>query len=507
MTSTAQERTEDPAEQAFTIPARSTRGWVLGVTGRQLCSLALALSLVVGGIYVHYWWSVLPSILLAGVLVILTWVPLGGRKLGDWVPIMVSFGIRRARRWTVYRGGPFAPGGLSVCMDLPGSLTGCEWVYATGPDGVSVIGLVRDRVAKTLTACLPTYGSAFALEESSVQAARLDDWESVLDSFADPDSGLVRWQLLIRSRPDSGNRAQRYFAEHATDRDSRTARSLQQLNAAAAPDAQRHEVYVVVTYSIDRLHADLAGSKDKDADAIAMVVEQLVEMEHAIREAQIRVDADGWMSPARYAAVIKSQFDPESLPLFDLQAATGQSFDERNAGPTGADTSWEYYLHESGISQTVWVHDLPRRVVHRNWLAPLLQQNTVRRTVSIVAEPFSEERAQRHIATEEAERAGNEMIRARLGFGATARSVAEERGVAQIAAEMTTGSPLMRYHMFVTVTAADVGALRRDMVTIRRRLTRAHCHGMPLYGEMDQAFYAGALPLARGLAPMRGLIG
>ncbi|UVS77330.1 hypothetical protein [Actinokineospora sp. UTMC 2448] len=64
-----------------------------------------------------------------------------------------------------------------------------------------------------------------------------------------------------------------------------------------------------------------------------------------------------------------------------------------------------------------------------------------------------------------------------------------------------------RYPMFVCVTAPDLDRLRRAVSSVRRRLTRIKCSAMPLYGEQDQAFFAAALPLARGLSPMRGLTG
>jgi hypothetical protein len=60
--------------------------------------------------------------------------------------------------------------------------------------------------------------------------------------------------------------------------------------------------------------------------------------------------------------------------------------------------------------------------------------------------------------------------------------------------------------MFVTVTAADQDALQRDVRLVRRQLSRSGCESVVLFGEQDQAFAAGALPLAYGLAPMRGVL-
>jgi len=43
------------------------------------------------------------------------------------------------------------------------------------------------------------------------------------------------------------------------------------------------------------------------------------------------------------------------------------------------------------------------------------------------------------------------------------------------------------------------------VLSVQRRLTKSGCQSMVLYGEQDQAFFAAALPLARGLTPLRGL--
>jgi hypothetical protein len=46
--------------------------------------------------------------------------------------------------------------------------------------------------------------------------------------------------------------------------------------------------------------------------------------------------------------------------------------------------------------------------------------------------------------------------------------------------------------------------LDRDVRAVKRILSRAGCEAISLTGEQDQAFAAGALPLARGLKPARG---
>lgn len=86
----------------------------------------------------------------------------------------------------------------------------------------------------------------------------------------------------------------------------------------------------------------------------------------------------------------------------------------------------------------------------------------------------------------------------------TAREDEEARAVEQIDREQAAGHVRYRYAVLVTVTADSPEQLRHDVRAVRRVLGRCGCQAVVLYGEQDQAFVAGALPLARGLKPMRG---
>src|ERR1700754_3765674 len=162
----------------------------------------------------------------------------------------------------------------------------------------------------------------------------------------------------------------------------------------------------------------------RDDDAIGVVVvERLTDLQRQILEARIPVR--GWLSPAHYAAAIHIAFDPDSLPLYDLHATDEHALDPRAAGPSATERHWRWYQHDSGMSSTVWVHELPRRPVHANWLAPLLQQTDVRRTVSLVVEPLSPARAERSINNQRLAAAGSIYMKQRHGLVVDARTQKE----------------------------------------------------------------------------------
>nr|WP_189061566.1 SCO6880 family protein [Longimycelium tulufanense] len=438
-------------------------------------------------------------------LVFLAFRRIGGRYVTEWVRPVLAVMWSRVKRDHVYRGAVFGPSSLQHRMDLPGDLANIRMISAVAPDGQSRIGLCVDTQAKTVTAALLTQGTPFILEESAEQEARLAEWEAVMESTCDRDSAIARWQLLFRSMPDSTNLAQSYYAENVTDRDGLPGKALYELVAKAAPAAQRHEVFWVVAFDLKRLAADIKATGGDDKAIGVIVVERLVELERQIAEARIPVK--GWLPPGQYASVIHTQYDPDSLPLYDLQSSEQGELDPRAAGPSATERRWDTFLHDSAVSSTLWVHEMPRRPVKANWLAPLLQQSDVRRSISLVVEPLSPEMAERSISNQQLAAAGNIYVKQRHGFLVDARTQKELDAARRLDDEYADGAGYFRYSMFVTITAPNADRLRRSVTAVRRRLTRIRCASMVLYGEQDQAFAAGALPLARGLSPMRGVTG
>jgi hypothetical protein len=505
-------------EPTYTFPPRRTSG-VIGKVGLgQLITVVIAIALpwlgVQSGSLVAF-----VLLLVAGIgLVGLAFWRIGGRYSVEWVRPLSAAVWSRMRGSAMYRGAVFGPSSLAHRMDLPGDLAGARMISAPHPDGRARVGLVLDEAQGTVVAALLTEGTPIVLEELAEQHGRLQDWESVMESTCDPDSGIARWQLLFRSMPDATNAAQRYFLDRAargngpggnpagpgTD-GGLAQQALRELVSQAAPASQRHEVIFAVAFDLDRLAPEVKASGGDDEAVGVVVVERLMELQRQISDARIPVR--GWLSPGHYAAFVHSQFDPESLPLYDLQSSGEHEMDPRTAGPSATERHWRYYLHDSAVSSTVWVHELPRRPVKANWLALLLQQSEVRRSVSLVAEPMQPSRAERSINNQRLAAAGTIYAKHRHGLIIDSRTRKELAAAEQLDEDLAEGAGYFRYSMFVACTAPDTERLRRAVTSVRRRLTRSRCMSMPLYGEQDQAFFAAALPLARGLSPMRGLTG
>ncbi|MGW5049738.1 SCO6880 family protein [Actinokineospora sp. NPDC004072] len=492
-------------DKEYTFPPRRTNGVIGKATLGQMTAVVTGIALpwlgVQSGSIVAF------ALLLAagGLLVWFSFMRVGGRQVTEWARPATAAVWSRVFRTGAYRGAVFGPDSLTQQMDLPGDLAGLRMLSAPNPDGRARVGLVLDEQRGTATAVLLTEGTPIILEESSEQAGRLADWESVMESTCDEDSAIARWQLLFRSMPDATNLAQEYYLDRVVDREWLPAQVLRELVATAAPAAQRHEVFFAVSFDLRRLAAEIKATGGGDDAIGVVVVERLADLQRQIVEARIPVR--GWLSPTHLAAVIHTQFDPDSLPLYDLHASQKHEVDPRTAGPSASQRHWQAYVHDSAVSSTVWVHELPRRPVTANWMAPLLQQSDVRRSISLVVEPMPPSRAERSINNQRLAAAGSIYMKQRHGLIVDARTEKEYAAAQRLDDELSDGAGYFRYSMFVCVTAPDPDQLRRAVSSVRRRLTRIRCSSMVLYGEQDQAFFAAALPLARGLAPMRGLTG
>jgi len=495
----------------FLFPPRSSRGAVLGFAWSQIFLVVAGIIAAVVGLNlltVGHRGTGAAAFAACGLLVTLGLLRLKGRRITEWAPIIAGALLQSWSGQNQYRGGPF--GANPDHLDLPGPAAGYRWLTATAADGTTQVGLLHHRRERTVTAALVCYGANFILADRDVQDRRLTDWSLVLQILGSEyaDAGLVRWSLMSRTVPDTGNRAQRYLINKAVDTSSVAYQSLAELTAAAAPAAQRHETLLAVVFDVAKLSGEITDAGGTDAAIAAVVLDRLGGIEAAVTEAG--VSTGGWLSPRAYAALIRTQFDPDDQEAVDLRsgardAGAPAGVEPRLAGPVAARTvGWNTYQHDSAYSRTLWVAQMPRQAVTGTWLTPLYTRTTCRRTVTLVAQPVPAALAQLASRRDKVARAGDEVTQRKLRLVRTAREDDEARAVEQIDREQARGHVRHRYALLVTVTAKDVKALDRDVRAVKRLLSRAGCESVSLAGEQDQGFLAGALPLARGLKPMRG---
>ncbi|WP_433616702.1 SCO6880 family protein [Dactylosporangium sp. CA-139114] len=504
----------------FTFPPRSTRGAVLGFTWSQIGGVVVGLICAMIGINLlaaGHKWAAIAMFGAAVLLIVLALLRLKGRRVTEWLPVIAGALVQKATRQDRYRGGIFAANGGDL-LDLPGAAAGYRWLTAVAADGVTQVGLLHHRTEKTVTAALACTGGNFVLADPDDQTRRLTDWAQALNILGSEyaDSGLVRWSLSTRTVPDTGNHAQRYLATRAVETSSTAYRSLAELTAAAAPSGQRHDTFLVVVFDIARMSGEIDAAGGTDTAIGVVILERLAGL--AATAAEAGVSTHGWLSPRRYAAVRRTQWDPADQEAVDLRGGTttghagtptepgvAPGVEPRLAGPLAAETvGWDTYRHDSGLSPTLWVAQMPRQPVGGTWLTPLYTRGSGRRTVTLTAQPVPAALAQLAARRDQVAAAGDEVTKRKLRLVRTAREDEEAKAVLQIDREQAAGHVRYRYQLLITVTADTPDELDRHTRAAKRVLSRAGCEAVTLYGEQDQAFVAGALPLGRGLKPLRG---
>lgn len=499
---------ERPRE--FVYPPRPTAGVIGRFSGIDVAFFTVAVLLMVIGFRVlSEGWGYSVALWCVAALLALTPLPRpAGRSLTHFLRPALGAVRDKITGRGVYRGAAFAPDELLHRMDLPGDLAGLRMVSVPARDGVTRIGLIVDESNKkrrTATAAALTFSESMLTADEATRAIRMDGWESVLESFCQRKSGIGRWQLMLRTAPDVVNQAARHLDTNASPMVSSglALANARMLVTGPAAAAERHEVYIVIEFDLEELAGEIERlDKHWSDDAIgAAVRDQLLEIEEDLRGEKIQ--SPGWLRPGQYATLIRTQLDPDSLPLYDMTADPRRDMDERLAGPAATERSWKFFRHDSAVSQTMWVHELPRRTVGAGWLRPVLTQTGVRRTVTLVAEPMDAITAQRQVQRQAINADSAVHFKASKQLFVSARSRRESRAAQQQDEALSAGDGMFRYHMFVTVTAPDEAVLSRQVLAVRRRLTKAFCESVVLYGEQDQAFFAAVLPLARGLTPLR----
>jgi hypothetical protein len=498
----------------FEFPPRSSRGAVLGFTWSQIGMVVAGLIATVVGLNLLAFNKPAAIGMFALGLLLITFglLRFKGRRITEWTPVVIAALIQRWTRQHQFRGAPYGANTVGEHLELPGPAAAYRWLPAIAADGTTEIGLLHHRKEKTVTAALLCFGSNLILADSDVQTQRLTDWAQVLNILGSEyaDAGLIRWAVTARAVPDSGNRAQRFLIHRAVNTTSAAYESLAELTAAAAPAAQRHEIHLSVVFDVARLSGEIADAGGTDTAIATVILDRLTGIEAAVAEAG--VTTGGWLSPRGYAAVIHTQFDPDDQEVVDLRGSTPAGGGRtpagvapRLAGPVAARTlGWHTYQHDSGYSRTLWVAQMPRQQVPPTWLTPLYMRTTCRRSVTLVAQPVPAQLAALATRREKVAKAGDDLTKRKLRLVQTAAEREEARAVEQIDAEQARGHVRYRYALLVTVTAASEKDLDRDVRAVKRILSRSGCEAVSLAGEQDQAFLAGALPLARGLKPMRG---
>ncbi len=429
------------------------------------------------------------------------WPVSDNRTLEQVLPVALGWMFRHNRkqvRWTT--GAPLTgrTRRADVQPDMPPTLDGVSIIAApvTGGD----LGIIHDAREGSYAAVISVRGRSFALLDQDAKARLLEQWADVLAGSGREGSPIRRLQWLERAVPDPGDAIGQYLREAiALPHTSTAVRSYLQLVEDAGPTTQNHETFVVV--QIDKVKAARAirqagGGND---GACAVLARETYSLASRLQGADL--DVVGLLTPRLLAQSIRISFDPQArrvISMRNVNEPDSTGVDPAQAWPTAVDAHWSHYHTDSAYHVTYWIAEWPRNDVGPDFMAPLLLQTWVQRTVSVTLEPVPPMKAQREVESARTVDIADADIRQRHGFLPTMRRQREQEAVVRREEELADGHADIRFSGYITVSGDSLDALEIASGEIEQQASQARLVLRRLGGIQDLAF-TYTLPLGRGL--------
>lgn len=477
-------------------------GFLMGLRGSQIIVLVSAAVVCILALHV-------PQPALAAGLAFLvalsgvggSFYPVGGRTPEQWAPLVGSFLLARFRgqhRFTSVAPLTGRTRAAEPSLDQPEILAGITVIAA--PVSGGELGVIKDATTGTYAAVISVRGRSFALLDQHAKARLLDEWADVIAGLGREGSPVSRMQWIERTVADTGDGPNQYLREAmAIPRQSSPAASYMQLVDEAGPVSQHHETFVVVQIDAARGRRQVKQAGGGDDGACTVLAREA----HGVATRLIGADLEvmGLLTPRLVAEVIRVAYDPAARRRIvrrgvDDPEMAGVTPDQ--AWPQATHTSWDTYRTDSAVHATYWCAEWPRIDVGPDFLAPLLLQTWVQRSVSVTLEPVSALRAQREVEHARTTDLADAEIREKAGFLTTMRRQREEENVARREQELADGHADVRFSGYITVTAADLDELEVACAEIEQQAGQARLVLRRMSAEQDIAF-TYTLPLCRGL--------
>ena len=499
------------------------RGLVGGLRTAQVAVIGFTLALVI----VLLQLSRSAAMVFVVLLVVLAaagicFAPLAGRTAEEWTPVVVAWALGGGRRGRRYR-SPVPTRGRSgraratsrngdrsnhdshehpppEPVTLPPELAGL--VLLAAPLRGEDVGIVKDARAKTYTGVIAVRVRSFGLLDQGEQERRLAGWGSVLAGLARENSAVRRLQWIERTVPSDGDQIARYLQE---ERDvtvplaTSSVASYIELVESAGSVTQDHELFVALQVDAKKAWRQVKRLGRGDQGAVALLLRELETLAERLVAADVQVQ--GALRPRMLARAIRDAYDPYGRTYRNRLATLDPSragVDPAHAWPLAADGSWATYRTDSALHATYWVAQWPRIDVGATFLAPLLMQTNVLRSVSTVMEPVAPSVAIRKVEAARTTDIADEQTRARTGFMTTARKRLQQDATLRREEELADGHAEFRFAGYVTVSASDPDTLERSCAEVEHAAQQARLELVRLYGQQAEGF-TFTLPLGRGL--------
>lgn len=486
-------------EPTYAFGPRDRGALLLGMRLPQLLLIAIGVaSALLGFLAADANGGLVGLSILAGTAV-LAWFPIQGRPIVDWARPVLNHLYARITDQATYLGGPWAlhaPAELRSKLTLPGVGHRLK-VRAFDTSRHGDVAVIRD--GRRWTAVLEVVAPAYPLADRATQQERVSAWGTLLAQLGQEGSRLAAMQWLERTIPDSGRGLDDWWREQGWGK-SPSADAYAKLIESAGPAATRHETFLVVSIDERRCRRAIRSAGGGPDGTAKVLMNELSWIESGLRRCDVQVV--GWLGPRDLGRVIRTQYDPAATMGIDKRGATdnlGRDVALSAAGPMAAKASFSQYRSDTGFHAVYWVAAWPRMQVQAAWLYPLLVLGGVRRTISLTAEPVPPSKSFREVRSAKVQKRTEEAHKERLGQVESALDDEEHEALLRRERELVLGHVEYRFTGFVTVTASSEAELEEACSEVEQAAVRSVLEIRRVFGEQDQAFVAGALPLAKGV--------
>ena len=491
------------------------RGVLLGLSGGQLAALggAGALALLALHVLPGTWAGVMScAIAIAGGTAAL--MPVAGRPLEAWLPLVAGYGWRRLRGRHRFSSRAHLWGHLvrvredGAVLDVlppedrPLCLRDLRLLEVDTGDRQQPVGVIGHARRHTFGGILRVQGGPFHLLDDCGQASAVRAWASILAGYALGSSPVSRLQWIERTMPEDAHQLERHLQESSI-RDAPT--PALRVCADAIADVRRshvrHERLLTLQVDARRAWRQVlqAGGGSSERSACALLVRELAQLGERLEAAGITVEEA--LGPRAIAEVIRSSYEPDTRPR--LRVIHGDGSDAgphpHNAWPHQTEEGFSHFrVGPSSIHATYHVREWPRIEVGPGFLAPLFGA-ACRRTVSMTLEPVPAARATRELRQALAGDVSDGTLREKAGWLPSFRRRREEENVLRAERELADGHASFRFSAYVSVSASNTNELEAACAEVQQAAGLAHLELERLDAQQELAF-TYTLPLCEGLA-------
>jgi hypothetical protein len=479
--------------RGYKLGSAEPKKFIMGLRTSQfvICAVAIAFAFIImatGHIIL-----VVPVV---GIGAALAFLPFGGRNMDEWLPIFARWVLTGKSGRQYYATAPLLGHSdqRNQTLSPPPFLKGIKLLKVKHTEGRE-IAVIKDTTAGTYTAIIQISGKAFVLSGKPDQEDALANWGSVLARFAREGSVISRVQWIERAVPENTQAMHKYYDEtRQLDPNDPIADSYNELIDMAVPVTTSHEVYLAIQISALKSGKAIKQAGGGDDGACEVLFRELQNAANQVNQSGFNVL--GVLDRNQAVRLIRTTFEPDTNDEITRRLNEGLAMNE--VWPMSTEVDWKYYRTDSAYHRTFWVSDFPRTEVGADFMAPLMLQSLITRTISVIMEPVAPTKAMREVETARTSFLADQELRDRAGYVLNATREREFRKLQEREQELADGHGAYRFSAYVTCSGSSEEELEYASQSIEQVSHQSHLVLRTLYGEQDTAF-ATALPFGRGL--------